>query len=798
MAYARSFERDMLQRDLASGSGLGEGRGAGPAPSGRGAPAESLGPPRIRSHESSQYVGFLEQQIQQIGAAQVGLRQLSDRCDSLGATLGLHEDRLLNQARLLNLTQEAIDQQAAKTGKALAALRDLIAALDAKLPVNDPKINNLLDFSYRVNDSLPAILAIPGKQRELEEAISAGAQEARDAKARLADLLSYSERLAKADEVEKSLVSERAITASKVEGLHKEIADRSAELSASIRALRQQLEADTADLVERQHQATLKECAAVSEQACMELRRDLLRKGELSRVVMDEVGVVLSDALRGVIGASQGGALRDSVRESLRDSAGELARDFAQDRARDAARDPPPSAVSAFVSLLLDHVASRIIPAATDKVVQLIMGRVEQALQAALRESSRQVGEAKESVLLSMQAVEATANRSLSEAVAAQAKAEEALGSISRVDAATRDVVGDLSVMAAAVDSLMNESRGVAVGGRVPPAEVGIFGPHAEHIREELYADGTDFWGRAPRRAPSAPSAQGAVGPAAAAGPAAQRGGAARQTPMRRLAQDMQLYTTFTQRPQYIPISIPVRGSRGEARGRASSSPLDSAVDMRESVGNSTQDGCADRTGAEAARGAGGRPSSPLETRIDGILAESIRARAVAEAGGRGAAESGSEAPDSLDLRDASGAPGASGEPEEPSESLPADSRLTESELSRSLRPRQVRGARDSRPRDPSGSASSLAADGKPLPSDLTKKVLESLRTDLSRAQRKRTGGEAAEALRPQKGGQILPKAQARPASPRRRGGQGRKPDQKPDARADAKAGAKPEGRPGK
>ncbi|TNJ26869.1 hypothetical protein GMRT_10552 [Giardia muris] len=115
MSYARAFERELLRRSL----GAEAPKTPTPAPAG---PA--------KGKERDTYIGFLEGQLDKISVTADLAKLLAEKVEGLQGTLSLHEERLLNQARLLNLTQEAMDQSAQKTTRLVADLRTRLDGLD--------------------------------------------------------------------------------------------------------------------------------------------------------------------------------------------------------------------------------------------------------------------------------------------------------------------------------------------------------------------------------------------------------------------------------------------------------------------------------------------------------------------------------------------------------------------------------------------------------------------------------------------------------------------------------------------
>lgn len=115
MSYSRAFERTMLKRELDGEKG------------------RTIAPPNGAQGERNNYIGFLEGQLDKIAATSEFTKLLSDKLENLHTTLTIHEERLLNQARLLNLTQEAIDQGNQQHGKTVSLLKDQINMLDTQL-----------------------------------------------------------------------------------------------------------------------------------------------------------------------------------------------------------------------------------------------------------------------------------------------------------------------------------------------------------------------------------------------------------------------------------------------------------------------------------------------------------------------------------------------------------------------------------------------------------------------------------------------------------------------------------------
>lgn len=115
MSYSRAFERTMLKRELDGEKG------------------RTIAPPNGAQGERNNYIGFLEGQLDKIAATSEFTKLLSDKIENLHTTLTIHEERLLNQARLLNLTQEAIDQGNQQHGKTITLLKDQLSMLDAQL-----------------------------------------------------------------------------------------------------------------------------------------------------------------------------------------------------------------------------------------------------------------------------------------------------------------------------------------------------------------------------------------------------------------------------------------------------------------------------------------------------------------------------------------------------------------------------------------------------------------------------------------------------------------------------------------
>lgn len=115
MSYSRAFERTMLKRELDGEKG------------------RAIAPPNGAQGDKNNYIGFLEGQLDKIAATSEFTKLLSDKVENLHTTLTIHEERLLNQARLLNLTQEAIDQGNQQHGKAMSSLKDHINMLDNQL-----------------------------------------------------------------------------------------------------------------------------------------------------------------------------------------------------------------------------------------------------------------------------------------------------------------------------------------------------------------------------------------------------------------------------------------------------------------------------------------------------------------------------------------------------------------------------------------------------------------------------------------------------------------------------------------
>lgn len=115
MSYSRAFERTMLKRDLDGDKG------------------KALAPPNGAQGDKNNYIGFLEGQLDKIASTSEFTKLLSDKIENLHTTLTIHEERLLNQARLLNLTQEAIDQGNQQHGKTISALQGHINLIESQL-----------------------------------------------------------------------------------------------------------------------------------------------------------------------------------------------------------------------------------------------------------------------------------------------------------------------------------------------------------------------------------------------------------------------------------------------------------------------------------------------------------------------------------------------------------------------------------------------------------------------------------------------------------------------------------------
>lgn len=115
MSYSRAFERTLLKRELDGERG------------------RAFAPPNGAQGDKNNYIGFLEGQLDKIASTSEFTKLLSDKIENLHTTLTIHEERLLNQARLLNLTQEAIDQGNQQHGKAMSSLQSHINLLETQL-----------------------------------------------------------------------------------------------------------------------------------------------------------------------------------------------------------------------------------------------------------------------------------------------------------------------------------------------------------------------------------------------------------------------------------------------------------------------------------------------------------------------------------------------------------------------------------------------------------------------------------------------------------------------------------------
>lgn len=130
MSYARAFERELLRRSITNTH----------------APITPVTPVTpAKGKERDTYIGFLEGQLDKISVTADLTKLLAEKVEGLQGTLTLHEERLLNQARLLNLTQEAMDQSAQKTARLVADLRTRLDTQQQMAPQpSSPAFDDLL------------------------------------------------------------------------------------------------------------------------------------------------------------------------------------------------------------------------------------------------------------------------------------------------------------------------------------------------------------------------------------------------------------------------------------------------------------------------------------------------------------------------------------------------------------------------------------------------------------------------------------------------------------------------------
>lgn len=449
-SYTRSFERERIAGALQD---TDDARRSLDQPR-RGA----LPPPRA---------GQPGQQAEQVRAVSTDVQALSGRVDSFATTVAMHEERLMNQARLLSLTQEAIEQQTARARKGHADLEARLAALESRVSDADPRAAGLLGLAERLGGRADELAAMPTQLSLLHERLGSVEERLCDTQGRVTELAADAPRLlrhADLGEIVGGATDRLATGLCTLEAKQTRFErDTAAALTALAGEFKQRLDGGLERAARRRAREAEDAAAALFDERAAGLRRELLASPDLhlivGNLVVAELTRTLADRRDVLVGEASGAHSAGDSDSSDSASDSGPGRGNPGEEEGGAPGSPGADGFLGLADALCDVVSTRLYKAVCTRLADEFSQRLEYTVSVVLREVSGKLADTRS-------AIKNEAAGLACAAVSAQTKAEEALGAADRSVAACRHVLTEARTLSLLVDEMLNNRRGRSAAAR--------------------------------------------------------------------------------------------------------------------------------------------------------------------------------------------------------------------------------------------------------------------------------------------------------------------------------------------